>query len=258
MNNSNGATPFDGSTGQNGNNGAQGYPQGAQGYPQNGYPQNGYPQNGQQGYPQQQWQPQESPKKKNFFVRHKILTGLLALCVVGGIASAAGGGNKNDSSASSASSSGTSKSDAKNTAKDESKKEEKKDALPAVGQSVTDGKFTFTVTKIERDVPSIGGEYLNKKAQGAYTLVHVTVKNTGTETQSLSADDQKAYDANGVGYEATSDGAIYIEGNDTLYTEINPGNTLKGILVFDAPKGTKLTKVRLHDSMFSNGVEASL
>jgi len=99
---------------------------------------------------------------------------------------------------------------------------------------------------------------VNKKAQGSYTLVHVTVKNVGTEAETMMADGQKAYDANGVGYEATSDGAIYIEGNDTLYTEINPGNTLKGILVFDAPKGTKLTKVRLHDSMFSNGVEASL
>ncbi|WP_338811645.1 DUF4352 domain-containing protein [Dermacoccus nishinomiyaensis] len=99
---------------------------------------------------------------------------------------------------------------------------------------------------------------MNKKAQGSYTLVHVTVKNVGTEAETMMADGPKAYDANGVGYEATLDGAIYIEGNDTLYTEINPGNTLKGILVFDAPKGTKLTKVRLHDSMFSNGVEASL
>ena len=136
--------------------------------------------------------------------------------------------------------------------------QEKKDALPALGTPVTDGKFTFTVSRVERNVPSIGGQYMNKKAQGSYTLVHITVKNTGTDAQSLMADSQKAYDANGVGYEATSDGAFYIEGNDTLFTEINPGNTLKGILVFDTPAGTKLTKVRLHDSMFSNGVETSL
>lgn len=237
MNNTNGASPFDGPA-------QQGHPQGQQGYPQNGHPQNG-----PQGYPQQPWQPQEPPKKKNFFVRHKILTALLALCVVGGIAAAAGGGDKNDSSSSSS---------ASGSQAGEAKKDEKKDALPAVGQSVTDGKFTFTVTKVERDVPSVGGEFMNEKAQGAFTLVHVTVKNTGDKAQSMFADNQKAYDAAGIGYEANSTASLSVEGNDAFFSEINPGNAIKGVLVFDAPKGTKLTKIRLHDSMFSNGVEASL
>lgn len=256
-------------------------------YPQNGeyaqggqYPQNGgyaqYPQNGQQfqghpqggahphsGYPQQQWQQTEPPKKKNFFVRHKILTGVLALGLVAGIAAAAGGGSKdggssNAGSPTSAAAPAKSGSAASSGGQSSAAAQEKKDALPALGTPVTDGKFTFTVSRVERNVPSIGGQYMNKKAQGSYTLVHITVKNTGTDAQSLMADSQKAYDANGVGYEATSDGAFYIEGNDTLFTEINPGNTLKGILVFDTPAGTKLTKVRLHDSMFSNGVETSL
>mgnify|MGYP002650418659 CR=1 FL=1 len=39
---------------------------------------------------------------------------------------------------------------------------------------------------------------MNKKAQGSYTLVHVTVKNVGTEAETMMADGPKAYDANGL------------------------------------------------------------
>lgn len=218
-----------------------------QGPPQGGaHPQGNYPVG---GYPQQQWAPAPPPHKKNWFLRHKILSALLALVLIGCIASAAsGGGSKDGDAASSRSGASTQNGSEKG----------KEDKLPAVGQPVTDGKFQFTITKVERDVPSIGDQYMSKKAQGSYTLVHVTVKNVGTEAETMMADGQKAYDADGVGYEATSDGAVYISGNDTLFAEINPGNTLKGILVFDAPKGKKLTKVRLHESMFSNGSEGSL
>lgn len=261
-----GSTPYDGSQNQNPQNqpgGYQGY-SGQQGYPnhQGGWQNQPHQQNGQ-------WQ-QQAPQqpKKNWFLRHKILTAILALVLIGIIASVAGGSKKDDTASGSSSAAANTANSAAamsgetkagETKASDSKDDDSKDkALPAVGQPIRDGKFEFIVTKVERNVPSIGGEFMNKKAQGAYTLVHVTVKNVGDETQTMSASGQKAYDAKGIGYEATSDGAIYIEGNDTLYTEINPGNSLKGVLVFDAPKGTTLTKVRLHDSMFSNGAEGSL
>ncbi|RSM44161.1 hypothetical protein DMB66_52525 [Actinoplanes sp. ATCC 53533] len=39
---------------------------------------------------------------------------------------------------------------------------------------------------------------------------------------------------------------------------MNPGNTVKGKLVFDVPEGTKLTSLELHDSLFSDGVQVNL
>jgi hypothetical protein len=44
----------------------------------------------------------------------------------------------------------------------------------------------------------------------------------------------------------------------TLWEEINPGNVLKGIVVFDIPRNAEPTSLELHDSMFSGGVTVSL
>ena len=235
----------------------QGQPgqQGQGQYGQYGQPQGGY----QQGPPQGGWQQAPQPKKKNWFLRHKILTAILALFLIGGIAAAtSGGGGSNGSDTASNSDNSSAGEAAKGDDKKSDDKKSEGDKLPAIGQPVTDGKFQFTVTKVERDVASVGDQYLGEKAQGAYTLVYVTVKNTGTEQQMLDSNGQKAYDAKGIGYEADSGAAIYVKDNKTFLEQINPGNQVNAVLVFDAPKGTKLTKVRLHDSMFSNGVEASL
>ena len=210
----------------------------------------------QQQYQQGGYAPQP-PKKKNWFLRHKFLTAVLAIAVIGGAAAAgSGGGSKSDSSASSSSSAGETKSDSKSSEKSSEKSES--DALPAVGTPVRDGKFEFTVTKVERGLKSVGQEFLSQKAQGEYTLVYVTVKNIGDQQQGLSDSEQKAMDAQGTQYSADSTAGASIKGNEVLFTQINPGNQVKGVLVFDAPAGTQLTQIELHDSMFSGGVKAGL
>lgn len=45
---------------------------------------------------------------------------------------------------------------------------------------------------------------------------------------------------------------------DTLLNDINPGNQVTGVVVFDIPKNVKLTRLELHDSPFSGGVPVSL
>jgi hypothetical protein len=44
----------------------------------------------------------------------------------------------------------------------------------------------------------------------------------------------------------------------TFLEDINPGNTVKGKLVFDVPQGTKLASVVLHESMYTAGVKIPL
>lgn len=51
---------------------------------------------------------------------------------------------------------------------------------------------------------------------------------------------------------------MLIEDNEVFLNEINPGNTVKGVLVFDMPKGTTPASIELHDSMLSGGVTVSL
>ncbi len=209
----------------------------------------------QQGYPQGGWQPQPPPKKKIWFLRHKFLTAILALVLIVGFGSAIGGGGSkggDDAAPSSSSKSETSEGNSDGGSKDGG------DALPAVGTPVRDGKFEFTITKVERGKKTVGQQYVSETAQGEYTLVHVTVKNIGDQQQGLSDSDQKAMDASGTQFSADTMAGASIQGNDVLFNQINPGNQVKGVLVFDVPAGTKLTQIELHDSMFSGGVKAAL
>jgi hypothetical protein len=127
-----------------------------------------------------------------------------------------------------------------------------------VGEPARDGKFEFTVTKVQSGVTSVGGEF-GQKAQGQFVLVSVTVKNIGDEAQMLDDSNQVAYDAEGRKYEADGAAGIFVnENSETFLNDINPGNEVKGTIVFDVPKGTKLTKLELHDSAFSGGVVVNL
>lgn len=132
-------------------------------------------------------------------------------------------------------------------------------ATPGIGDKVRDGKFEFVVTKIDCSKSKVGSEYLNKKAQGKFCLINVTVKNIGKEAQLFHGSSQKAMDAKGT--EFSNDGAAELYANDdnaTFLNEINPGNSAKGRLIFDVPKSVKLSTLELHDSPFSGGVEVSL
>ena len=74
----------------------------------------------------------------------------------------------------------------------------------------------------------------------------------------MFADNQEAFDSKGRKFSADSEASIYDGSSDVLWKEINPGNKVKGTVYFDIPKGAKLTKLELHDSVFSGGVSVRL
>ncbi len=210
-------------------------------------------------------------KQRNWFLRHKILTGLGALLLVGGIAAGASGGSKSNDAATadtssaavadtgssdSAASSAPAASSAAPAAKTSQAKQEKKQ--PGVGTPVRDGKFEFTVTKVKTGVTSVGDQYLGKKAQGQFVLVSVTVKNIGNESQTMFDDNQKLTDTQGRTFSTDTEASIYLKSNDLWMSEINPGNTASGTLIFDMPAGSAPASLELHDSAFSGGVTVSL
>ncbi|MBM7489149.1 hypothetical protein JOD64_000371 [Micromonospora luteifusca] len=128
-----------------------------------------------------------------------------------------------------------------------------------VGQAARDGKFEFTVKSSKCGVAKIGTDVIGAKAQGQFCLVTVNVKNIGKEAQMFDGSSQKAYAADGTEYSADSGAAIYANKNaETFLNDINPGNQVNGVVVFDIPKNVKLTKLELHDSMFSGGVTVAL
>jgi hypothetical protein len=131
-------------------------------------------------------------------------------------------------------------------------------ATAGVGDKVKDGKFTFTVTKVRPGVTHIGDSIVGKKAQGQFVLVYVTVHNHGDESQLFDASDQTAYDKAARKYSSDDEAGVYLDNSNAFLNEINPGNTVKGILVFDMPAKTRPTTIELHDSPFSAGVTVDL
>jgi hypothetical protein len=136
--------------------------------------------------------------------------------------------------------------------------------LAGIGDPVRDGKFQFTVKKVTCGFRQIGtNQFLRKKAQGQFCLVTVTVKNIKNEPQTLLDSEQKAYVGSAQYSVDTEAGFAANEGGSGDSTnvwlqEINPGNSVTGVLVWDIPAGRKLSKLELHDSVFSNGVEVAV
>jgi hypothetical protein len=211
--------------------------------------------------------PAKKNKKKLLF---GIIGGVLAVCCGGGAiaAMAAGGDDKPEASATTDPTAKATAQASKATGSRVTKAPAKKvptepvatrDSGPGMGDPVRDGKFEFTVTKLDCSKSRVGSEYLNEKAQGKFCIISVTVKNIGKKAQTFSGSSQKASDAEGTEFSNDTGAEIYAnEGSATFLEEINPGNEVKGRLIFDVPKSTKLTAIELHDSMFSGGAKVSL
>lgn len=187
-----------------------------------------------------------SDTKKNWFARHKILTVILAFIAIGIVASAAGGGKTNTDN-------GTNNSSNAN-------KSDNKAQVAKVGEAVRDGKFEFVVKSVECGKGSVGtNQYLTKTAQGQYCLLNVSVKNIGNEKQSLFSANQKLLDAANKEYSADDTATLYAAPQgSSWYSDINPGNSVEGTIVFDVPKDVTPTVAELHDSAYSGGIKVNL
>jgi hypothetical protein len=202
-----------------------------------------------------------------------IVGGLVGLCCVGGTIAAIASGDDDKPEAAATGSTTAATATATSTKKAVDKAPPKAavpkavptdpvaapKAGPGLGDPVRDGKFEFTVTKLDCSKSKVGSEYLNKKAQGKFCQVSLTIKNIGDEAQTFDGSSQKAMDAKGTEFSNDGSAEMYAnQDNSTFLNEINPGNQAKGKLLFDVPKSTTLTDLELHDSPFSGGVTVAL
>ncbi|GAB2662593.1 DUF4352 domain-containing protein [Prescottella soli] len=189
--------------------------------------------------PQPQPQPQP-PAQKNWFARHKILTGLGAVIVaIVAITAVSGGSGDKPSDAARAAGATTGTAESPTDAR--------------IGTPVRDGKFEFVVNGVEAGVPSVGvNEYLTEKAQGQFVLVRMTVRNIGDRAQSFTTSAQKLVDAQDRQYSVDSMATITLD-QGVAFEQVNPGNSVEATIVFDVPPGTVPAVLEVHDSVFSGG-----
>lgn len=221
--------------------------------------------------PTQQWGQSPQPAASKRSKKHLIGYPLVALVCIGVGASTGAGGAPPTATASTTTSGGELVDDASaagaaadpatttsNAAKAPASKADARKSGPALGDKVRDGKFEFKVTKIRRGVKRVGAEPFGEKAQGQFILVSLTVTNIGEEAQTLDGSAQIMYDAKGRKFSSDGGAAIYLDESNTFFNQINPGNTVKGVVVFDIPKGVEPVTLELHDSVFSGGIDVAL
>lgn len=131
---------------------------------------------------------------------------------------------------------------------------------PELGKPVRDGKFEFTVTAVKCGVKRVGSQDIGESAQGQFCLVTLRIHNIGDHAATFTAEAQKAYNAAGQEFEPASTATLYVNpGNgSTLWADINPGNSVTGVVVWDIAAGAVLTRLELHDSLFSSGAQVRL
>ncbi|SDT38176.1 DUF4352 domain-containing protein [Jiangella sp. DSM 45060] len=144
------------------------------------------------------------------------------------------------------------------TASQEDGGEAEGDAGPGIGDPAEDGDFTFVVESVEDGPERIGTDAFGTSPQGRFVYVTITVTNHGDEASSFFGDNQYLVDTEGRKASADTEAALYLPESQSLYEEINPGNTLTGTVVFDIPADAVPAAVELHDSLFSGGVTVGL
>lgn len=186
--------------------------------------------------------PVNTQPKRSWFSRHKILSVFMAFAVVVIVIAAFNSGSDGDSTPADGSG-GTAAAP--------------QESVIGIGTATRDGKFEFSVSRVEPGIPSVGQDFLTETAQGEYVLVTMTVRNIGDQAQSFATSAQKLLDGQGRQFSVDDMATIVLDQN-IAYEQINPGNSIEATVAFDVPLGTVPAEIELHDSLFSGGTTVSL
>jgi hypothetical protein len=169
-----------------------------------------------------------------WFKKHKILTVILALIVIGVIASAGGGAKKvgtNDSSQTS-----------KTATEPQSYK---------VGDKVQLGSVILTVNSVEN---SQGGQYTKPQAGNQYVNLNVTVENTGKEQEFITTMGQMfVLDGSKNQFQvAVTDKSVENPGVVSLDGALLAGSKKTGWVGFEVPTAATGLKFQYNASFYNN------
>jgi hypothetical protein len=123
-----------------------------------------------------------------------------------------------------------------------------------LGRMGADGAFIVTVTRLRCGVPAVGPADLQQAAKGSFCLVSVAVENAGQEPRLLDGSAQHAVDGHGRAYAVDDRAAAFLnEQLPSLLDQIPANTTVRGVLPFDVPPGTRLSALLIHGSEQGRG-----
>jgi len=132
-------------------------------------------------------------------------------------------------------------------------------AAGQVGVPARDGDLEITVTDHACGSKTVGSGFQMGTAHGAYCVITVRVRNTGSRPQPFDEGGQKGYDQAGRAYvhDALAEFQANFAAHD-WFKLIDPGVQVTGKLVFDLPEPASLAAVELHATPTSAGVRVPL
>lgn len=172
--------------------------------------------------------------QRNFFMRHKIISFVLALVVLGGIGGALGGGDDSTPVASKADAS---------TTNDGGEEKEKEQEVYETGDVVNLGDVEMTLVGAEQ-LDEVGNEYMSKEASdgGTFVAIQYTMKNVSDEPiGAFSTPTVNLVDENGTSYDsdidASSNYAVQTDiDNSKIMSDLNPDISVTGVDVYEISK----------------------
>ncbi|GAB3060191.1 DUF4352 domain-containing protein [Sediminivirga luteola] len=210
-----------------------------------------------QGYPQGPAPAAPKPKKK-FYKR--VWFWILALVVFFGLLSAIVSGGEEPASEDTAA---VPETGGEETAGGDSEDAEAEPAaedepIAGIGDAVASGDMEITVTEVETGVSRVGNEYLGTDASGQFIVVHVSVTNVGDSAVHFTGSDVTLIDDEGRSFSSSTEASFYVEDANSLFEQINPGNTVTGQVVFDVPEDADPGTLEFRGSLFGGTAVISL
>lgn len=188
-------------------------------------------------------------KKQNWFMRHKLVTGILVIVVVFMLIGSLNGGSN------------TSTSNGSNDQASSSEEANQAPAMAMLNQPAQSGDLAFTATKVV-DAKTLGNAYTKKNAQGVFKVVSLKIDNTGKETKTVDSSMLKLRDGQGRTFERSIDGQTakgMTEGSvDLFLQQVQPGLSVNGDIVFDVPADATDLVLVVRGGLFEDETEISL
>ncbi|MFX0537201.1 DUF4352 domain-containing protein [Ornithinimicrobium sp. Y1847] len=129
--------------------------------------------------------------------------------------------------------------------------------LPGIGDTVTVDDLEVTVLEVETGISYVGPDGWGEEAQGQFVKIHTEVANIGNEALTFYDSEQKLVDEQDRQH-STSSASFYLDEGNLWLTAINPGNRVKGVLLYDIPQDATPTKITVSSGFWGTTADIDL
>lgn len=207
--------------------------------------------------------------QRNFFMRHKIFTGILAIIALIIVVNVGGGDGDGDQEAGDTENAEVEANNNENEATEDSEDNDEEVEKIKIGDPAEIEDVTFTVNSVEEtDEISSGNEFVeDAETSGKFVILDVTVENDKDESITIDSSFFKIFTDEGKEHEASSNSDVLMamgeDVDDFFIEDINPGIETDGKVVFEVSEdvdvsesimeaqtgfwGTEAVEVSLHE-----------